>query len=305
MKRLQESDGANEITPSSVLPPLSYLDWEDVDDDAEDNEDLDVDKDLRTPTNVPNPTTPSPPPTAGPATIESKGLPLPSYNAAEPRYREAEIKARITQANRHLSALRELIVTKAFQYSSVLRRAPRKSVRTRSRKAVYDISQRIMYHTQVYNECRLRLQHLHPNAEILKQYQELTRDDIHSSTVVIDPNSAGSTRIQLSWIWHGMTRRLDPFIQSPSARNEDSTTTANGNSQLGTSTEHEGGQDAEESSNVSRPGNADADTEETIGANEYSPAMLECEHPQSQTSILPNMFIDRRVHWLRARAQSS
>lgn len=217
MHLLQNRAGAEDLIPTRRAPPVSHLDWEDIDDEDEEGN-----TETQEPTEIPPPTVPPPisdTPVIGPPTIESKGLPLPSYHAAQDIYREAEIKARIQQANRHLSALRELIVTKAFQYADVLRQAPRKSVRTRSRKAVYDISQTIMYHTQVYSECRLRLQNLQADPEIFNHLQVLTKDDIHTSTAVIDPNSASSRKMKLSWIWYSVTRRLDPFLQdTPTGR---------------------------------------------------------------------------------------
>lgn len=218
MTSLQESAGAIEVLPPISLPPVAHLDWEDIA-----NEDTNADEEVSGAFPGPVPNLPSAPPTQqptqesfGPPTIENKMLPLPSYNAADVKYRDTEIKARIQQANRTLSALRELIVSKAFQYMDILRQAPRKSVQTRSHKKVYDISQTIMYHTQVYTECQHRLQNLHPNPALFNHFKELQKEDVCTSTAIIEPNSVGSTRIKLSWIWYSKTRCLDPFLQSNS-----------------------------------------------------------------------------------------
>ena len=37
---------------------------------------------------------------------------------------------------------------------------------------------------------------------LLGQYQVLTRQDLKSSTAILDPNQPGSTSLNLSWIWH-------------------------------------------------------------------------------------------------------
>lgn len=37
---------------------------------------------------------------------------------------------------------------------------------------------------------------------LLGQYQVLTRQDLKSSTAILDPNQPGSTSLKLSWIWH-------------------------------------------------------------------------------------------------------
>ena len=38
--------------------------------------------------------------------------------------------------------------------------------------------------------------------ETLSRFPVLTRDDVKSSTALLNPNMPGSTKLRLSWIWH-------------------------------------------------------------------------------------------------------
>ena len=42
------------------------------------------------------------------------------------------------------------------------------------------------------------------DARTMTTYRPLTKDDIKASTAILDPNFAGSTRLQLSWIWRNL-----------------------------------------------------------------------------------------------------
>ncbi|KAF8961009.1 hypothetical protein BDZ97DRAFT_1665083 [Flammula alnicola] len=165
--------------------------------------------------------------------VERQTLCLPSNGNVGPMYDEIELALRKTQAKAHLNQLRELIAEKSFQYSDVIRAAPRKGVRTRGRAAVKDLNMRISFHCQVYSRCRARLVLLHADEATLQKFRLLKKEDIKASTAVLRPNTPGSTTLQLSWIWH---------------------------------------------SSVS--------------------------YPQHYQQFLPETFSVKRVHWLRARAQT-
>jgi hypothetical protein len=119
---------------------------------------------------------------------------------------DVEIKLRKSQASRLLHQLRELIAEKSFQYSHIIRAAPRKGVRTRSRAVVHELVNKISLHARMYNHCRSRLLALDCDADTLSMFQRLTKDDLNASTAILNPNVAGSTSVRLSWIWHNSFR---------------------------------------------------------------------------------------------------
>jgi hypothetical protein len=119
---------------------------------------------------------------------------------------DVEIKLRKIQASRLLHQLRELLAEKSFQYSHIIRAAPRKGVRTRSRAVVHALVNKISLHARMYNHCRSRLLALDCDADTLSMFQRLTKDDLNASTAILNPNVAGSTSVRLSWIWHNSIR---------------------------------------------------------------------------------------------------
>ena len=133
---------------------------------------------------------------------ERRPLHLPSHNA-NPHHslRKAELTLRIKQATRYLTALREAIADKSFQYSHVMQSAPSKSVRTRSRSAITNISDRIAQYSRVYNRARAAMVRLGADERTLIKFKLLTRDDVKASTAIRDPNIPGSSTFRLSWIW--------------------------------------------------------------------------------------------------------
>ena len=50
--------------------------------------------------------------------------------------------------------------------------------------------------------CRNHIVALNCGESILNQYHMLTKEDLKSSTAILDPNKPGSTTLKLSWIWH-------------------------------------------------------------------------------------------------------
>lgn len=126
-----------------------------------------------------------------------------SYNtpAANHPFRQAELHVRIKQATRVLAALRDAISQKSFQYSHVMRSALTKSVQTRSRMSVINISEQISQYSRVYCQARAAMVRLGADEKMLNKFKLLTRDDVKASTAILDPNTPGSSTIRLSWIW--------------------------------------------------------------------------------------------------------
>lgn len=134
---------------------------------------------------------------------ERRPLHLPSSHNTNQNhsFRKAELTLRIRQATRYLTALRETIAEKSFQYSHVLRSAPSKAVRTRSRSTITNISDRIAQFSRVYNRARAAMVRLRADEQTLIKFKLLSRDDVKASTAIRDPNIPGSSTLRLSWIW--------------------------------------------------------------------------------------------------------
>ena len=148
--------------------------------------------------NTPNPTEPA---LTGPIQIEDQIMPLPSNGNVGPEYAQLEISHRIQHADHHLNRIRDLIAEKSFQYSHVIRVAPRKAVNTRSRAEVKKLNLQISIHCRLYTQCRARLIKLGAHPDITNRFEILTTEDVKASTAVINPNEPGSTQLKLSWIW--------------------------------------------------------------------------------------------------------
>jgi len=41
-----------------------------------------------------------------------------------------------------------------------------------------------------------------------ERFKELKKEDIKTSTAILDPNTPGSTQVQLSWIWQTVRTRI-------------------------------------------------------------------------------------------------
>jgi hypothetical protein len=126
-----------------------------------------------------------------------------SYNSkmsAHP-FRQAELVLRVKQASRYLAALRDAIAQKSFQYSHVMRSAPSKGARTRSRTTIIRITDQVSQYAKVYCNARAALVRLGADETTLSTFKLLTRNDVKASTAILDPNTPGSSSIRLSWIW--------------------------------------------------------------------------------------------------------
>jgi hypothetical protein len=133
---------------------------------------------------------------------ERTTLSIPSnWSSQNNQYRQAELDIRIKQASKTLHSLRDVIAEKSFQYSHVIRVAPKKGVRTRARANIATLNHRIAYLARVYGCSRAAMVRLSANTPTLKEYQVLLPEHMKSSTAILDPNQPGSTRLHLSWIW--------------------------------------------------------------------------------------------------------
>src|SRR5882762_1737158 len=110
--------------------------------------------------------------------VEHQTICLPSNGYVNPGHEDIELSLRKKQARAHLNQLRELIAEKSFQYSDVIRAAPRKGIWTRARGTVKGINMRISFHCQVYSLCRSRMINLGADQAILQEIRELKKQDI-------------------------------------------------------------------------------------------------------------------------------
>jgi hypothetical protein len=135
-------------------------------------------------------------------TPESRPLAIPSNSlTGHHPQRHVELKLRIRQASKCLQALWDVIADKSFQFSHVIRVALRKGVRTRARATIAKLNHCIAHLARVYGRCRRALTRLDADNTTLDKYKILLKEDLKSSTALLNPNVPGSTRIQLSWIW--------------------------------------------------------------------------------------------------------
>jgi len=128
-------------------------------------------------------------------------LPSSHDTPARHKFRPAELDLRVKQATRYLAALRDAIAQKSFQYSHVMRSAPSKGVRTRSRTAIIRINDQVAQFSRVYCQARAAMVRLGVDERTLTKFKLLSRDDVKASTAILDPNIPGSSTIRLSWIW--------------------------------------------------------------------------------------------------------
>ena len=134
--------------------------------------------------------------------VERKVIILPSNGNVETDVSDLEIKFRTRQADTELNQLRDLIADISFQFSHVIRGQIRKNIRTRSQKRIKSIHNQLTLHARIYARCRNHLVALNCGETILRQYRILSKEDLKSSTAILDPNQPGSTSLKLSWIWH-------------------------------------------------------------------------------------------------------
>ena len=134
--------------------------------------------------------------------VEDRQLPLPSYQNAAHSIATVELRLRHQQADELLESLRVTIADKSFQYSHVIRVAPRKSVKTRARSTIAKLNEKIAANSIAYRRCREAMERLGAGSDSLLKFQRLDRSDVKASSALVDPNHAGASTLRLSWIWH-------------------------------------------------------------------------------------------------------
>ncbi|KAH6894880.1 hypothetical protein BKA70DRAFT_1232221, partial [Coprinopsis sp. MPI-PUGE-AT-0042] len=151
-----------------------------IENDADDDVDLETDSD-----------NPFADPEKDPEDVE---IPLPSSFEDLPRSlkgpRRKEIKLRVAQANDALEAVRSEIGHKSYLYRSNIRLAQGKKQKTRGYDAV-KVADNAMRHS-------IRLQ---AHEDIISHFKPIERTDTKAITAVYQPNTAGQTKVELSWIW--------------------------------------------------------------------------------------------------------
>ena len=141
-------------------------------------------------------------PIAGVVPPECRPLSIPSaWSSQDNPYRGVELELQIKQAAKTLQALQDHIADKSFQYSHVIRVAPRKGVKTRARSAIAKLNNSIISLCRVYARCRSAMCKLGADDVTLRKYMILLKEHVQCSTALVNPNTAGSSRIELSWIW--------------------------------------------------------------------------------------------------------
>jgi hypothetical protein len=165
------------------------------------------------------------PPDPGVLPPERRLLHLPSSHTTTTNqpFRQAELTLRIKQATRYLTALRDAIAQKSFQYSHVMQAAPSKGARTRTRSVILNISDRIEQYSRVYCRARAAMVRLGADERTLNKFKLLVKENVRSSSAILKPNDTGSTALRLSWIWEtgprisgsapDTLRECKPFLQ--------------------------------------------------------------------------------------------
>ena len=147
--------------------------------------------------------------------IEHRRLPLPSYSNPGSKYAGLELHLRNKQADRLLDSIRSSVAEKSFQYSHVMRKAPRKGVKTRSRAAIGKVNSKISGLCSAYSRCRSAMIRIGADEETLRRYKHLLPADVKASTAMLDPNLPGASSLRLSWIWQ-VHSRFGPSSSSDS-----------------------------------------------------------------------------------------
>lgn len=133
--------------------------------------------------------------------IERRAIPLPSYINPEDPNAVTELLLRQEQAGALLKTIRAIIADKSFQYSHVLRAAPRKSVKTRARNTISKLNNQLATTCIKYCRCRAAMVRLKAGPGIMKKFRPLLKADIKASTAILNPNEPGASTMSLSWIW--------------------------------------------------------------------------------------------------------
>ncbi|KAH6896060.1 hypothetical protein BKA70DRAFT_1375637 [Coprinopsis sp. MPI-PUGE-AT-0042] len=90
---------------------------------------------------------------------------------------------------------------KSYLYRSNIRLADGKKQRTRGFAAVKAADRSMRHHIRIYNQTTWALSRLGAPAKIMERFKDVTPRDTKAITAVYDPNSEGSSKDTLSWIW--------------------------------------------------------------------------------------------------------
>lgn len=132
---------------------------------------------------------------------ERQTLTIPSNGNVATDVGQVELKYRTRQARRQVSRLRDIIADISFQYSHVIRGAIRRSVRSNAQKRLKTLHHDLVLQARIYSRCRSRLIALKCDQRLLSVFRILTKEDLKASTSILRPNIAGSSSLQLSWLW--------------------------------------------------------------------------------------------------------
>ena len=133
---------------------------------------------------------------------ERRQIVLPSTHMLDNRSLcKEELRLRIKQATRYLSAIREGVAEKSFQYAHVMRMVASKAMETRSRGVIARINDRIAFGCRVYSRARAAMVRLGADNQVLHKFRLLSKEDVKASTEILKPNIPGSSNLRLSWIW--------------------------------------------------------------------------------------------------------
>ena len=108
-------------------------------------------------------------------------------------------------ANDTIQALRLMIGKQSFHYRKKIRKGVVKSnynIRTRSHKEAQENSKAIKLLARTYRKIHQTMITLGASEDDKAKYQVLSKEDIKSSTAVVDFNASGQRNKTLSWIWH-------------------------------------------------------------------------------------------------------
>ena len=105
-------------------------------------------------------------------------------------------------ANDALALICRIIGQGAFQYKKILRHVPDKVHCSQAWTSIQAVHQGLVFQSRIYMCMRKVIINLGLEPNIVSSiYQVLIKKDIEVSSAVADPNVAGSTWSQLSWIW--------------------------------------------------------------------------------------------------------
>ena len=105
-------------------------------------------------------------------------------------------------ANDSLAWIHQTIGQKVFQYKKILWPTPGKVHCTRAQTSIQAVHRGLVLQSQIYIRTRKAMINLDLEPTMVSSiYQMLIKNDIQVSSAIADPSVAGSTRLQLSWIW--------------------------------------------------------------------------------------------------------